>query len=331
MKQKILITGAAGFMGSHLFNYLKTKGHNVWGVDNYSIGRYKDAKIIKCDVLNKKRLESIFRKVKPTVVFALHAWAHEGLSQFSPLKITENNYIGTLNVITSSIRNHVRRVIFTSSMSVYGDQKPPFNEKMPTKPVDIYGVSKEATERALEILCGVHGMEYVILRPHNVYGPGQIMHDPYRNVVAIFINQILKGKEIYIYGDGNQRRSFSYIDDITPYIAKAMDGRLNKQIINIGPTEEYTINQLVDCLEKAFGRSVKRKYLSDRPAEVKNAWCSNYKATKLLGYHTATPFQEGINKMVAWAKTVGPQRPVYLRDIELNGGKVPITWRKKLI
>lgn len=337
MKRKtILITGVAGFMGSHLGQRLAQEGHNVYGMDNLSTGRIenvpKKVKFIKCDLVNAKKVEHEINKIKPILVYHLAAWAHEGLSQFAPRLITENNYNAFLNLIVPCIKNNMERIVVTSSMSVYGDQKPPFNENMVKRPVDIYGIAKAAMEDSLKVLSDVHGFDYTIIRPHNVYGPGQSLWDPYRNVVAIFINRAMNNLPPIIYGDGNQTRAFSYIDDVNPYIVKA--GLLNKtkgEIINVGPLEEYTINYLANVVLKTMNSNLKPKYVQDRPKEVKDAYCSNSKAKKLLGYKTTVRLEVGVERMVEWAMKLGPQKFRYLNELELTGKKIPKTWSSKLL
>src|SRR5258708_21853192 len=188
---------------------------------------------------------------------------------------------------------------------------------------------------ATEILADVHGFDYTIVRPHNVYGPRQALHDPYRNVVGIFINRILQGKPPIIYGDGKQTRAFSYIDNVTLALAAAgFKSAANKQIINIGPTKEYTVNTLANEVLLAFGRQAQELipiHVEDRPREVKEAYCTNERAKSILGYQTTIEFRHGIRAMVAWAKTIGPQEFRYLDALELEGKKVPETWTKKLI
>lgn len=336
MKKKILVTGVAGFMGSHLAESLANEGHKVYGIDNLSIGRKINIPLnitfIKCDLVNAKRTKGVIDKIKPQLVYHLAAWAHEGLSQFMPRLITENNYNAFLNLIIPAINNGMERIVVASSMSVYGSQKPPFSEDMPTIPDDIYGVAKAAIEKAVEILADVHGFEYTIIRPHNVYGPKQALWDPYRNVVAIFINRLMKGLSPIIYSDGKQTRAFSYIDDVTPYIVKA--GFLKKakgQVFNIGPLEEYTVNELADFVLDAFNSKLKPVYMPERPREVRAAYCTNEKAKKLLGYCTTVNLKEGVEKMVKWAKTLGPQEFQYLDTIELAGENLPKAWAEKLM
>jgi len=335
---RVLVTGSAGFMGSHLMDQLIDEGHEVYGLDNLSIGRESNVsekakgKNRFIDLRDAQSVKEYIDQIRPEVVYHLAAWAHEGLSQFMPILITENNYNAFLNLIVPCINNNVKRVVICSSMSVYGAQQAPFDESMPTAPEDVYAIAKASMEKTTEVLADVHGFEYVIIRPHNVYGPRQALHDPYRNVVGIFINRLLKGLPPIIYGDGLQTRAFSYIEDVTPYIAKAgfLDG-ISGEIINIGPTEDYSINTLAHTVLEVAGldSTIKPIHLPDRPREVKHAYCTNDKATKLLGYKTEASLTDGIKHFWDWAKTQGPQDFQYLDNLELTGDKVPETWKKK--
>ncbi len=341
---RILVTGAAGFMGSHLVDSLVDLGkHEVFGVDDLSGGYTRNvhpkSHFTKLDLRNRKRTEKYISEVKPELLFHLAADATEGRSQFTPISATERNYLAYLYTLIPSIRYGVKRVVVTSSMSVYGAQKPPFSEDMLQKPEDIYAIAKTSMEQATQILAKVHGFEYVIARPHNVYGPKQNLSDPYRNVIGIFINCILNNKNFYIYGDGEQKRAFTYIDDFNPYFLKTgfLDS-VNGEIINIGPKEEYTINELARVVLETFfsdghiPNHLKPKYLPIRPQEVKEAFCTNTKAIRLLGYKTSTSLEEGVKKMVEWAKTMGPQKFKYLKHgLELETNETPQIWSKKLV
>lgn len=342
-KQRILVTGAAGFMGSHLVNGLIEMGcEEVFGVDDLS-GGYMDnvnhqSRFTKLDLREKEKVAKYIEKVKPEIIFHLAADATEGRSQFTPISCTERNYLAYLYVLVPAIKYGLKKMILTSSMSVYGSQKPPFIENMGRKPDDIYGISKAAMERATEVMSKVHGFKYVIIRPHNVYGPGQNLSDPYRNVVAIFINCLLNNKNFYIYGDGKQKRAFSYIDDFTPYIIMAAQiPQAEGEIFNIGPVEECTINELAEIVVKGFFSNenippnLKPKYLPPRPMEVKEAWCLVDKAKKILDYKTTVTLEEGVKKMIAWAKKKGPQKFHYLDDLEIINKHTPVTWVEKLL
>jgi UDP-glucose 4-epimerase len=335
---KILVTGSAGFMGSHLVDYLIKEGHQVWGIDNLSIGKKfnvskeAEANFAQVDLRDKAQTAAVVAAIQPEICYHLAAWAHEGLSQFMPELITENNYNAFLNLIVPLINVGCKRVVVTSSMSVYGDQPVPFSEEMPTHPVDVYAVAKTSMEETIAILADVHGFDYTILRPHNVYGPRQAIWDPYRNVAGIFINRLLKNQSPIIYGDGLQTRAFSYIDDVTPYIAKAgFIDEAKSEIINIGPTQEYTVKYLAETVLKAFDSKLPLQHVPDRPREVKEAYCTADKAKKILGYETTTALEEGIKKMVDWARTIGPQQFQYLEHLELSGDKIPDTWKKQLL
>lgn len=330
---KIFVTGALGFMGSHLAERLYDEGNDVFGIDNLSTGFIRnlnrDYPVFNFDLVNdKEQVNRVFAKFQPDIVYHLAAWAHEGLSQFCPVRVTENNYNALLNTLVPSIRSGVKRFVFTSSMSVYGDGALPFSEDMDRNPVDVYGVAKSSGERLLEILSQVHDFEYSIIRPHNVYGPRQNLSDPYRNVVGIFIRRSLQGKPLIIYGDGEQTRAFSYIDDVTPYIARAgWIDEANGEIINVGPTEEHSINELAELISDNI------KYEADRPLEVKHAYCTNEKAKRILGYNTNTTLEDGVKKTIKWARelerTTGIAEPAYLDKLELVNERTPKTWVEK--
>lgn len=341
---RILVTGAAGFMGCHLVDSLVEMGvHEVYGVDDLS-GGYKrnihpKSWFTRLDLRDREQTSKYIGSVKPELLYHLAADASEGRSQFTPLSATERNYLAYMYTLVPCIRYGLKRVVLTSSMSVYGAQEPPFSEDMPPKPEDIYGIAKTAMEEATKVLAKVHSFEYVIVRPHNVYGPKQNLADPYRNVIGIFINCLLNNKIFYIYGDGNQKRAFTYIDDFNPYfVACGFSPDVGGHIINIGPSEEHTINELSEIVLKNFfpdgniPDSLKPKHMPLRPQEVIEAYCTNDKARKLLGYETKTPLADGVAKMIAWAKTLGAQTFKYLPDgLELETADVPTTWKDKLI
>lgn len=336
---RIIVTGGMGFMGSHLVDSLIDRGHEVLVIDNLSTGyranRNPKALNKEFDLLDKETISLMVHAFKPQYVYHLAAWAHEGLSQFCPVKITENNYNATLNILLPSINVGVKRFIFTSSMSVYGEQEPPFSEDYTRSPHDIYAVAKTASEQAIELLSQVHGFDYTILRPHNVYGERQNISDPYRNVVGIFMRRILENKPLVIYGDGKQTRSFSYIQDVNLAIVRALiEPRASRQIINIGPTESYSINELArEVCAVAGKQNHPIEHIEDRPLEVKHAYCTNDKAQDILKYETTVHLREGLTRMFAWAKhlsqTTGIREPRYLDSLEILGEGTPKTWVHK--
>ena len=333
---RILVTGVGGFMGSHLAKALLKEGHEVHGIDDLS-GGYEENVPPFCDfhmidLVDSESVSSMVSFIEPEVIFHLAADATEGRSQFTPTSCTKRNVLATVNLLTAGINAKMKKFIFTSSMAVYGEQTTPFFEAMERKPVDVYGVNKAMSERIIEVMAGVHGFQYNIVRPHNVYGPHQNMADPYRNVVAIFINKLLKKEKFYIYGDGKQTRAFSYIDDFTPYMIQLMKRKdLNGEIFNIGPTRSYSINKLGEIVSKAFKVPFDPIYMPKRPVEVKHAFCTVDKAEQMLGYKTTVHLEEGIKKMVKWAKKLGPQETKYLDDLEIENKQTPETWAKKLI
>lgn len=329
---KILLTGNAGFIGSHVQDELIRLGHTVIGIDSL-VGGFKrninpQTIMYANDVADTEMIDVIFSEHKPDLVIHMAADATEGRSQFTPVSSTRNNLVGSVNVFTSAIRHGVKKIIFTSSMSVYGKQNPPFGEELKTQPVDVYGVNKAGSEKILQVLCEVHGLDWVIIRPHNVFGERQNIRDAYRNVVGIFMNRVMNSQPPIIYGDGEQVRSFTHIDNIVPCFIKALD--IKNEIINVGPTETQTINQLAQTILKEFNSDLEPIFVPDRPREVKHAYCTNFKAEKLLDYKTIIDFETGIKKMAKWARELGYQPPIYLDQLELTKN-APVTWRNKLI
>jgi UDP-glucose 4-epimerase len=333
---KIFITGVAGLLGSHLAEQFLKEGHIVYGVDSLSIGLRSNVpegvKFAELDLKYQDNIDSAIAEAQPDVIHHCAAWAHEGLSSFAPKLITQNIYNIFLNTLVPSIRNNVKWFVQYSSMAVYGNQKPPFIETMGRQPVDIYGIAKSAAEAALESLSDVHNFKYTIIRPHNLIGERQLV-DPYRNVAMIMMNRIMQGKPPIIYGDGEQKRSFSYVGDAIPCLTPiGLTVFLDKEIVNIGPTEEYTINQLAQTILSEFHREdLQPIHIEDRPKEVKYAWCTNDKAKRLLGFETKTSFSEAIHKMAEWAKSQGPRDFKYLDELELEGPNLPSTWKNKSI
>ena len=331
--KKILVTGAAGFLGSHLCEHLHKLGYKVVGIDNMIGGDLDNlppgVKFHKVDCCNLSKIDKIMKDVD--IVYHCAATAHEGLSVFSPVEISKNNYMATISVITAAINNKVKRIIYCSSMARYGNQATPFTEDMPAKPVDPYGISKVAGEEVLKNLCNLNKIEWVIVVPHNIIGPKQKYDDPFRNVVSIFINRILQKKSPIIYGDGEQKRCFSYIDDCIFCLLKLIDSKnVVGQIINIGPDEEFvTINEIAEICSNITGSNLEPKYFPDRPQEVKLASCSSDKARKLLDYKTSTDLHTGIKKTYEYIKKRGPKKFKYHLKLEIINDLTPKVWLDK--
>lgn len=329
-KKRILVTGGAGFIGSHLVDKLIKKHHQVSVIDDLSGGKIenlnKACKFYKVDLRDAKLADKIIKSIKPEIVFHLAANAAENKAQFSPIDITSRNWNTFINTLVASIKNGMERIVFTSSIAVYGAQQTPFKETDKPEPEDLYGVSKKAIEEALDILGKVHHFEYVITRPHNVYGPRQNMSDPYRNVVTIFMNSLLKNKPYYIYGSGQQRRCFSYIDDIVDALFKCGFGNFNKMTFNIGADTDYSIDELSNTIQAVSGTKIQPIYLDERPQEVKVAISDHTLAKKYLGYQDKTTLQQGIKLTWEYIKKIGPQEPIF-GEIELDSPLLPKNWK----
>ena len=334
VSKKVLVTGAAGFLGSHLSEKLSDLGHEVIGIDNM-IGGYEDnvpknIKFQNIDCCDFEKIKKIMKNVN--VVYHCAATAHEGLSVFSPFEITKNNYLASVSIFTAAVNEKVDRIIFCS-MARYGDQKAPFVETMKPNPVDPYAISKVASEEVLKNLCELNKIEWVIAVPHNIIGPRQKYDDPFRNVVSIMINRMLQGKAPIIYGDGKQTRCFSYIDDCLSCLLPMLNQKnLNKQTINIGPDEEFvTINKIAELCSNITGINLPPIHKKDRPKEVKHATCSADKARSLLNYKTSVSLEEGIKKTFDYIKSRGTRPFDYNINLEINNELTPSTWKNKEI
>lgn len=309
---RIMVTGGHGFIGSHLVDRLKSEGHDVL--------------VPKVRLDKKDDIDAAINNTRPEVIYHLAANAAEGKSQFSPMEITENNIGIFMNTIVPFIKYGGKKFIFTSSVAVYGDMMTPFKESDPPTPQDIYGINKLAIERSLRVLSKVHGFDYSIVRPHNVYGPGQNMRDPYRNVVTLFMNAILKYEPYYIYGDGSMRRCFSYIDDVVDVIYQTLDPSANGVTVNVGSDKSYSIKELSDVIRELSKTDVPVKYIEDRPQEVHIAEADHTLCKRMFGYK-GTELEEGIGKTWEWVKSQGPQEQVYT-DVEIPSKKLPEVWKK---
>ena len=331
----IFITGVAGFLGSNLADYYLKKGFRVSGCDNLVGGELGN---VSTDVVfyrgNCEDLDFMTQATKKNVDVICHsaAYAHEGLSSVSPTLICSNNVTGSTAVFTASIRNKIKRIVYCSSMARYGEANPPFNEDSLLKPVDPYGVSKVAAEQILKILCNTHGIEYNIAVPHNVIGPKQKYDDPYRNVVSIMSNLMLQDRRPIIYGDGEQTRCFSDIDDCIYCLDKLItDKHIVSETINIGPDEEsITINGLFHKIANKIQFNKEPKYFLDRPNEVKYATCSSDKARKILNYKTTVTLDDSIDKVINYIQKKGTKKFDYNYILEIQNEITPKTWLEKL-
>ena len=335
---KVLITGVAGLLGSKLAEYIisdKPEVSEIIGIDDLSGGYLSNLPqnnkfvFYELSLLEYKKVEDIYKKHKPDLLFHFAAYAAEGLSPFIRKFNYNNNLLVTTNLINLSIKYHTTRFVFTSSMASYGNGNNilPFTEETPQTPIDPYGIAKLACEMDLKIASEQHGLEYCIIRPHNVFGKNQNIWDKYRNVLGIWMYQILNSKPITIYGDGEQTRAFSYIDDMLEPLWKAgVDVRAKNECINLGGSIEYSINQAAQLLLKITGTD-KINHLESRH-EVKHAYCSYKKSEELLDFEMKTSLEDGLKKMWEWAKTQPNRKQMIWREYELEEG-IYSFWKSK--
>ncbi|MCH2541258.1 MAG: NAD-dependent epimerase/dehydratase family protein [Alphaproteobacteria bacterium] len=331
---RIFISGIAGFLGSHLADRMIFLGHHVFGCDNL-IGGYLDnvpkkAKFYQADCNDFNLMKNITKNMD--IVIHCAATAYEGLSVFSPNIVTKNIVGSSVSLITASICNKVKRIVYCSSMARYGSNKVPFTEDMKTKPQDPYGIGKVAGEEFLKNLCDVHKIEWVIAVPHNIIGPRQKYDDPYRNVASIMINLMLQKRNPIIYGDGKQKRCFSFIkDDIDILTELAFSKKARSEIINIGPDDEFvTINELSNTISNLLAFNTKPIFKKGRPQEVFLANCSADKARKMFNYKTKYSLKQGLQEMITYIKNRGVRPFKYHLDLEIINEITPETWKNKL-
>ena len=330
---KVLVTGAAGFIGSHVCDHLVNNGYEVIALDDLS-GGFEDnvntqAKFIKGSINDVELINQLFKEYQFTYVFHLAAYAAEGLSHFIRRFNYNNNLIGSINLINASINSGtVKCFVFTSSIAVYGKNQLPMKEDMMPQPEDPYGISKLAVEQDLKSAHEMFGMDYIIFRPHNVYGERQNIGDPYRNVVGIFMNQIMQGKKLTVFGDGMQTRAFSHIDDVAPIIAKSVEmPEAYNEVFNIGADTPYTVKELTTLVCDAFGVSEQTEYLEARN-EVVHAYSNHDKVHQFFGHMIKNiTLKDGIERMVADAKEKGPRTGEKFKNIEVEKN-MPPAWTK---
>ncbi len=328
-----LVTGGAGFIGAHVTNELIKQGHKVVVLDDLSGGFeenvHRDAVFVKGSILDHALLEKLFDQHKFDYVYHLAAYAAEGLSHFIKRFNYNNNLIGSVNLVNESVKHKVKCFVFTSSIAVYGSIKPPMSEDMHPEPEDSYGVAKLAVEQELKATKHMFGLNYVVFRPHNVYGEYQNLGDRYRNVVGIFMNQLMQNKPLTIFGDGSQTRAFSYIGDVAPYIANCVNvPAAYNQVFNIGADQEYTVNELATTVMNAIGIKGELRHVEARN-EAAHAYASHDKAVSVFKPNTFTTLEEGLNKMAAWAKKTGIKKSKKFEGIEITE-KLPPLWLENI-
>lgn len=332
---RVFITGIAGFLGSHLADRLLVLGHEVVGCDSLLGGELvnvpAEAEFYQYDCRDFNAMQKIMRGCD--LVYHCAATAYEGLSVFSPAMVMDNIVTGSVSTFSAAIANNVRRVIFCSSMARYGANRVPFLEADEPRPQDPYGIAKVAAEQALANLAMAHRLEYAIAVPHNIIGKRQKFDDPYRNVASIMANLMLQGRSPFIYGDGEQRRCFSHIEDcLSSLLFLGLNDDGLGQTVNIGPDEEFvSINQVFRSLKSLVQFEGQAIHVPDRPQEVRHAFCSSDKARELLGYKTTRNLEDGLGDVVDYIRRVGPRKFRYHLDIEIRNHHTPRTWIERLM
>jgi UDP-glucose 4-epimerase len=330
-KSTALVTGGAGFIGSHLTDYLiEQMGLKVVVLDDLS-GGYREnihsaAQFVQGSILDHALIERLFVEHHFEYVYHLAAYAAEGLSHFIKRFNYNNNLIGSVNLINAAVNHNVKRFVFTSSIAVYGSNQVPMIETLTPIPEDSYGIAKYAVELELKVSHELFGLEYTIFRPHNVYGERQNLGDKYRNVIGIFMNRLMQDQELIVFGDGEQRRAFTYIKDIVPSLARCIEVAAAKnETFNIGTDDHSSVNQLAEAVMAALGRRSTIRHVEARK-EVYVAYSDHSKMKRIFPELAYTPLSEGIQAMATWARTAGVRKTQDFSDIEIPKN-LPSAWR----
>jgi UDP-glucose 4-epimerase len=325
-----LVTGAAGFIGSHVARHCLELGHDVVAIDDLSGGFEENlppgADFRIGSVSDDAFVDALFDELSFDYVYHLAAYAAEGLSHFIRRFNYTNNVIGSINLVNASVRGAVRRFVFTSSIAVYGTNQLPMSEDLVPSPEDPYGVAKYAVELDLRAAHEMFGLEYTVFRPHNVYGEHQNIGDRYRNVVGIFMNQVMQDLPMSVFGDGLQSRAFSHIDDVAPIIAKSVtEPRAANEVFNVGADEATTVAELAEIVASAFDVEAQIQHLPARN-EVEHAFASHEKVRDVFGASSTVPLRDGITRMAEWARAEGPRRSPEFVSVEV-WKSFPEGWR----
>jgi UDP-glucose 4-epimerase len=326
-----LVTGGAGFMGSHVAEHLLRLGHQVLVLDDLSGGFVDNipegATFVKGSILDEELIDHLFAKHRFSYVYHLAAYAAEGLSHFIKRFNYRNNLIGSVNLINAAVNYEVKCLVFTSSIAVYGAGQSPMTEKMTPVPEDSYGIAKLAVEQELKVSHEMFGLNYIIFRPHNVYGERQNIGDRYRNVVGIFMNQLLRGEPMTIFGDGTQMRAFTHVNDIAPIIAACVHHpAAQNQIFNVGADVPYTVNDLAQAVAEAMGKECRTIHLEPRN-EVKIAFSDHSKAEAVFGTSGKTSLEAGVRAMAQWVEKHGARESSVFEQIEV-AKNMPPSWAR---
>lgn len=326
----VLVTGVAGFMGSHVAQALISAGRDVVGLDDLSGGFVDNVpagvKFYQGSVLDVTLLRKIFTEHRVEHVYHLAAYAAEGLSHFIRAFNYTNNVVGSMNVLNEAVKAEAKCFVFTSSIAVYGAGQTPMREDMIPAPEDPYGIAKYAVELDLHAAQRMFGLNFIVFRPHNVYGERQHIGDRYRNVIGIFMNQLMQDQPMTIFGDGSQTRSFSYIGDVAPVMARAIDvPAAYNETFNIGADVPVTVNDVATLVAQAMGKPRCVKYLEARK-EVLHAVAEHSKVACVFDYRARWELSEGLRRMADWAKNVGPRKSAVFERIEVQKN-LPPSWK----
>jgi UDP-glucose 4-epimerase len=328
--KSILVTGGAGFIGSHVADALVERGHSVTILDDLSGGTPDNlperAAFVRGSITDADLVNRLFADSSFDYVYHLAAYAAEGLSHFIKRFNYTNNVIGSVTLINAAINTGVKGFVFSSSIAVYGSVRElPMTEATLPSPEDSYGIAKHAVEQELRICREMFGLKYIIFRPHNVYGPRQNIADRYRNVVGIFMNQILQGRPMTIFGDGTQTRAFTYIDDVAPVMAEAVDAdHAWDDVFNVGADATWSLNELAGRVAKAMGVELRMEHLPAR-AEVAHAHSAHDKMRRVFGDRPETPLDAGLEAMAAWVRERGPRASAPFGALEVTKN-LPPSW-----
>lgn len=330
----VLITGCAGLLGSRMAEHLlkMQPGIRVIGVDDLSGGYESNLPpqidFRQIDVTEADKLDAIFRENKIDIVYHFAAYAAECMSPFIRRFNYVNNLVATAGVVNLCIKYGAGRLVFTSSMAVYGDGTPPFEESDPRHPIDPYGIAKSACEMDIEIAGEQHGLDYCIIRPHNVFGRNQNIWDSYRNFIGIAMYKGLAGDPITVYGDGLQTRAFSEMtDSLEPLWRAGVDSKASKQIVNLGGIREATILDVAQIVGELSGAPI--IHLPPRH-EVRHAHSTWKRSVELLGFEHKTELYDGIKNMWEWAQTQPKRERFIWQDFELDTGLYPY-WKPETL
>lgn len=328
---KVLVTGGAGFIGSHVSEELVNRGYSVVVLDDLSGGFVDNvvpgADFVEGSINDVSLVKQLFTEHAFDYVYHLAAYAAEGLSHYIKRFNYANNLIGSVNLINAAINHDVKCFVFTSSIAVYGSSPElPMTEETNPHPEDSYGIAKLAVEQELKICKEMFDLDYIIFRPHNVYGSRQNIGDKYRNVVGIFMNQILQERPMTVFGDGNQSRAFSYIKDIVPMMVEAisMESAYN-EVFNIGADKPYTVNDLAVAVATAMDVEPDIVHLPPRN-EVMNAYSSHEKVKGFFGEKKLYTLDHGLQEMADWVRAHGARASSEFEEIEISKN-FPEAWK----